>query len=203
MATFNSQFQGGVYSSANPSLENLPAPKMSLNDIGVGLNYNFSGGASQEATYVIGVSGYHFTQPVFSYYRSFNRTQNVRWNANAGMVRELSQNILLQVHANYAVQGPYQEVIGGALLGWKSFEAFAETEYELYAGILYRYMDAFIPLVKIRYKHAAFALSYDVNTSTLKAASNMRGGLEFTAFLTGDFPKNSGIYKKTVCPRFN
>ncbi len=201
-ATFNNQFVSGIFDPANPSLENLPIPKMTMYDIGAGANYNFTSGPSQNATYMIGISGYHFTQPVFSYFRSFTYKQNIRLNFNAGMVRELNENVILQVHANYANQGTYDEVVGGALLGWRTFEAFTETTFEIYGGILYRYRDAIIPVVKLKHKHMGIGLSYDVNNSSLKKASNMQGGFELTAFITGDYPPAKGPYRKTVCPRF-
>ncbi len=202
-ATFNNQFMGGIYDPNNPSLESLPVPKMTLYDVGAGVNYNFSAGPSQEATYMIGVSGYHFSQPVFSYYKTFNYTQNMRLNVNAAMVREINENVMLQVHGNYTQQGTYSEAIFAGMLGWRTFEAFAETTFEIYGGVIYRYQDAFAPAVKLRYKHASFGVSYDINSSSLKDASGMRGGMEITALVTGDFPKNRGLNKKTVCPRFN
>lgn len=201
-ATFNNQFLNGVFDPSNPSLENMPTPRMNLNDVGAGINYNFSSGKSREATYVLGVSGYHFTQPVFSYYKSFSYKQNIRWNFNAGMVRELTENILIQAHANFAQQGTYTEIIGGGLVGWRTFEAFSEPSFEIYAGLFYRLSDAFVPVIRLRYQHFGFGISYDVNTSTLSKASNMQGGLEITAFVTGNYPPSRGSYRKTVCPRF-
>ncbi len=201
-ATFNNQFVGGIFNPLNPSNDNLPEARMSMSDVGAGINYNFSGGASHEATYMFGASCYHFTQPLFSYYKTYNFKQNIRWNLNGAMARELTENIVLQLHANFAQQGSYSEIIGGALAGWRQFKAFAEPEFEIYAGVFYRYNDAIIPVIKLRYKHAAFGVSYDINTSTLKEGSNMQGGLELSAFLTGNYPPGRG-YKKTVCPRFN
>ncbi len=202
-ATFNNQFLGGAYDPNSPSMETLPEPEMSLSDVGAGINYNFSAGRSLEATYLLGASCYHLTQPLFSYYGTYNYKHNMRWNINAAMARELTENIILKLHVNYARQGSFQEAIGGALLGWRKFEALAEPEFEIYAGIFYRYADAFVPIIKMRYKHASFGISYDVNTSKLSSASNMRGGLEVTAFLTGNYPPSRSPYKKTVCPRFN
>jgi type IX secretion system PorP/SprF family membrane protein len=201
-ATFNNQFVGGTFTATNPTFENIPNPKMALFDIGAGVNLNFSPGASNDATYMIGASGYHFTQPNFSYYHTAAYTQNIRWNVNAGMIRELSDNIMLQVHANYANQGSYNELIGGGLLGWHTFEALEEPSFEIYAGAFYRTSDAIAPVVKLRYKHLTTGISYDINTSTLKEASNMRGGLEITLSVSGIYPKNPGTYRKTVCPRF-
>jgi len=202
-ATFNNQFINGFFDPNNPSLENLPVPKMSLYDLGAGANYNFSLGESQESTFMFGVSGYHFTQPIFSYDRSYTYTQNIRFNVNASMVTQLNENIVLQLHANYAKQGSYDELIGGALIGWQSYEVLEEPTFQFYAGLLYRYQDAIIPIIKLKHDHLGIGLSYDVNTSTLKKASNAQGGFEITAFITGNYPPGRGTTRKTVCPRFN
>lgn len=202
-ATFDNQFQAGVYDPTNPNMENIPEPRMNITDVGAGINYNFTAGNSQEATYMLGISGYHFSQPLFSYFKTFSYTQNIRWNLNAAMVRELNENVILQVHANYAQQGSYSEIIACALIGWRTFEAFSETSFEIYGGVGYRYQDAVVPIVKLRFKRASFGISYDVNTSKLQKASNSQGGLEITATLTGNYPPSRGAYRKTVCPRFN
>ena len=201
-ATFNNQFQGGVFNAGNPSMENLPSPRFSVMDIGAGINYNVTPGTSDQATYMIGVSGYHFTQPAFSYYTTKRNSENIRWNVNAGMIRELNTNLMLQVHANYAVQGTYTELIGGALLGWKTFSVMADPTFEIYAGAMFRYADAIAPVIKMKYKNFSMGVSYDVNMSSLKPASNMQGGLELTLSISGNFPENPPGYRKTVCPRF-
>jgi type IX secretion system PorP/SprF family membrane protein len=201
-ATFNNQFQNGTFDPNNPSLETLPGPKRNIADLGAGINYNLSPGKTNEATYIIGVSCYHINQPVFSYYNSSDRTENIRINLNAAMARELNENVLLQVHANISQQGAYSEFIGGGLVGWRSTDVYSEPLFQIYAGLMYRYNDAFIPVIKIRYKSMSFGLSYDINTSSLKPASNMQGGYELTLSSSAFFPKNRD-YKKTVCPRFN
>jgi len=201
-ATFNNQFQSGIFNAANPTMENLPNPKFTVYDIGAGINYNFTPGSRDEATYLFGLSGYHFTQPAFSYYTTFRNTENVRWNVNASMIRDLSNSIILQTHINYANQGTYTELIGGFLLGWKTFTVHTEPTFEIFAGPMFRYGDAVIPVVKLKYKNMSVGASYDVNVSSLKPASDMEGGFEMTLTLTGDYPPNAAVYKKTVCPRF-
>jgi len=201
-ATFNNQFQNGLFDPSNPTYENLPVPKMSLMDIGAGINYNVSPGTLNSVTYLVGLAGYHFTQPTFSYYRDYKIVQNVRWNGNASMIRELNDNVLLQVHANFASQGTYTEIIAGCLMGYRSFTAFEDAVYTFYGGLFYRYQDAVIPTVKLKYKSMSFGLSYDVNVSKLTPASNAEGGFELTLTVAGTYPKNRGYDKKAPCPRF-
>ena len=201
-ATFNNQYLNGAFDPNNPSLEIFPNSNMSFWDVGAGVNLNSSLGQENTTTYMVGVSGYHFTQPNFSYYKIPNITLNMRWNANFALSFEINQNLNMQIQSNYASQGTYSEIMLGSLLNWNVTNIGASPVFTLSLGAFYRYNDAIIPVVKLKYLNMALGISYDVNVSTLKEASNMRGGYETTLFLTGLFSRNSGASQKMVCPRF-
>jgi len=200
-ATFNNQYIDGSYSPANPSLENLPNAKMDMWDLGAGINFNTSTGEDNKTTYIIGFSAYHVTQPKFSYYSNSHVTENMRLNANGAIGMAINENVNLQLQANYAIQGTYTEALAGALVNVASGTSNVQETLVLSGGLFYRVGDAIIPVVKVRYQRVAMAFSYDVNISTLKDASNMQGGSEFTLFLTGNYT-DKGITRKTVCPKF-
>ena len=191
----------GFFSANNPSLETIPTNKMTMWDLGVGINYNTSSGQSNDVTYVIGVSGYHLTQPQFTYFQIPGVNQNMRWNANAAVAFNINNTLSSQVQVNYALQGPFSEIMIGSLFSWLQSPG-PKPLYTLTGGLFYRFQDAIIPVVKLKYKNTSVAASYDVNTSTLKQASKLRGGYEMTFSITGDFTNKSGILKKTVCPKF-
>ncbi len=199
-ATFNNQFQGGRFNPNLPSMENLPAAKMSFWDLGAGLNYNTSSGVNNNITYMIGVSGYHFTQPKFSYYQVDGITQNMRLNGNAAASFIVTPDITAQIQTNVALQGAYKEIMLGGLVSWNKHIA-ERKDFTITGGAFYRHRDAIIPIVKIKYNQMALAASYDVNVSTLKDASKMMGGFELTLFIIGDFT-DKGMAKKMVCPHF-
>lgn len=199
-ATFNNQFQGGRFDVNLPSLENIPFAKMSFWDLGAGINYNTSMGPDNNVTCVVGFSGYHFTQPKFSYYQVEGITQNMRFNGNAAMGFNVTESILAQMHVNAAFQGTYKEIVAGGLISWTK-ELAEMKSFALTGGAFYRMADAVIPVIRVKYNSLAIGVSYDVNVSTLKAASNMNGGFEVTLFHTGDFT-NKGMAKKMVCPKF-
>ena len=201
-ATFNNQYVGGSYNPANPSLETISNPKMDLWDVGAGINYNTSRGEYNTVTYVIGISGYHFTQPKFSYFSDPGITQNIRWNANGAVSFTVNENAVMQFTANYSQQGPYTEIIGGGMLAYTAATDGPKTLLVVSGGLFYRYGDAIIPVLKAKYKNMAAAISYDVNVSTLKEASNLQGGYEFTLFFSGNYTNKNDILKKTVCPKF-
>ncbi len=201
-ATFNNQFVGGIYNANNPTYENLSNTKMSMWDLGAGINYNTSSGPTNDVTYILGISGYHLTQPQFSYDKIPGVTQNMRWNVNGAVGFSAMENLSVQLHTNLAIQGTYMESVTGGLVTLSEKGGGPKPAYSITAGIFYRLQDAFIPVVKLKYKNTAVSMSYDVNTSTLQQASKLRGGYEIAFSITGDFNSKSGAVKKTVCPKF-
>ncbi|MES2701123.1 MAG: PorP/SprF family type IX secretion system membrane protein [Bacteroidota bacterium] len=200
-ATFNNQYLNGQFDPHNPTMENITNATMSMWDLGAGVNYNTSSGENNNITYMVGVSGYHFTQPKFSYSPNVDLKQNMRWNANAAASFSASDNFVFQLQGNYARQGKFQEIMIGGMVNWIRLTKGTEPEFTISAGAFLRYNDAVIPVLKMKYKNVAVATSYDVNISTLKQASKMDGGYEITVFVSGNF-SYKGIMKKTVCPKF-
>ncbi|MBL7718192.1 MAG: PorP/SprF family type IX secretion system membrane protein [Flavipsychrobacter sp.] len=200
-ATFNNQYQNGF----NPGVigETLPQPRLGVWDMGVGLNFNTIGGKNKDIMYIGGVSAYHITRPRNSFYNELDMNLAVRWNANLGFSKQASDEFVYQFHANYAQQGQFRELMVGGLLGWNAVVKGAiNSVFTIYAGAFYRHKDAVVPVFKLRYKDLSFGFSYDVNTSQLKAASNMRGGYEIMLIKTGNFPNNDAATGKVMCPRF-
>ncbi|MCW3122059.1 MAG: type secretion system rane protein PorP/SprF [Flavipsychrobacter sp.] len=200
-ATFNNQYMNGMFNAANPTMESIPNAKMTLWDLGGGVNFNSSRGENNaKVSYIIGASGYHFTQPVISYYHNTKVSENIRWNGNAAISYVFSDNVSVQAQGNYAKQGTYNEIMVGGLLNWTQTKGM-ENLFVISGGAYMRLNDALIPVVKMKYKTLAIALSYDVNISTLSTASNLQGGTELTIFFTGNYT-DKGITRKTVCPKF-
>ena len=202
-ATFDNQFVGGYFSPSNPTHENMPAPNFTYTDLGFGVNFNITPTETDGVTYIIGASGYHFDRALFTYYNEPSRRLGLRLNVNGAVIKEFSERVVVQLQGNYARQGRYEEIMAGGLIGLRSVSRFSEPVFEMHVGMFYRNQDAIIPTVKMVYKKASIGVSYDVNISTLRQASNAQGGLEFTISFSGNYPPvTGGGYKKTVCPRF-
>jgi hypothetical protein len=70
----------------------------------------------------------------------------------------------------------------------------------LYLGSWFRFGDAVIPYVGLEFGEFRLGASYDVNVSTLKPGSNMRGGAEFSLiYIKRPTDPNA---KKLNCPKF-
>lgn len=199
--TVDNQYQGGHFDPNNPTFENFTNTKMTMWDLGAGINYNTSRGPANDITYMIGIAGYHLTQPNFSYYQTPAVNANMRWNINGAVAFDIKNDVSFQVHTNFAVQGTYMEWVSG-ILGTIAQSNPGQPPYAVTAGLFYRFRDAVIPVVKLKYGKTAIGVSYDVNTSTLKQASKLRGGYEVTLSYSGLFGGVPGVVKKTVCPKF-
>lgn len=201
-ATFNNQYLNNSFSLINPTGENLTNVKLSYWDIGGGVNFNSTGGKDASITYMIGIAGYHFSTPATSFMNDKSIKLPMRWNGNAAMSIRMTETYSLQLHANYMQQGVYSELIAGGLVGYSKAMTTndgSQPLFSIYAGILYRVNDAFVPVIKLKYRDYSFGMSYDVNVSTLSTASQLRGGMELTIIKTGMLGAGDDR-GKTLCP---
>lgn len=84
----------------------------------------------------------------------------------------------------YMQQGPSKEANFGMLIRYGIKEESKVTgifrETAILFGGYYRAGDAFIPSVMLEYANFALGVTYDINVSALKAASNAQGGIEIS-----------------------
>lgn len=199
---FASQYVNGGYSTSNPG-ENINNVNQSYLDLGAGISLNSSLGYENKVTYYLGAAGYHLNRPkaAFDPSQTFVRDE-IKWNGNFGFNWNVNQTVGITFHSNYSRQGTYTEIIGGALLSWRKYDAMMNSIFVIYGGLFYRYDDAIIPTIKIDYKKYSFTVSYDVNNSSLHTASNNVSGFEFSLFTRGLLTKGLWAQDKTKCPRF-
>ncbi|MBL7683898.1 MAG: PorP/SprF family type IX secretion system membrane protein [Flavipsychrobacter sp.] len=202
-ATYNNQYQNNSYNAENPTGENMNNPSFNYWDLGTGVTFSSSNGNEENSlNYIIGISAYHFTTPRNSFFNNNNIKIATRWNANAALSKPISDLYSFQLHANYSRQGSYNELIAGGLFGWNKKGPNDELLFILFGGVFYRFNDAFIPTVKLRYKDYAFTVSYDVNSSKLKAATKLQGGYEISIIKAGLINNPNREKSRTICPDF-
>jgi len=201
--TFASQYQNGGYSSSNASNENITNTRNSYFDLGAGISFNSSLGEFNNTNYYLGVAAYHINRPksAFRDQEAFLRTQ-MKWNGNLGVQHHINNQYAVTAHANYSRQGTHQEIIGGIMGSWRSIDASLQSMFTIYGGVFYRLDDAWIPTVKLDYKNYSFTVSYDINSSGLKTASQGNGGMEISIFSRGILTKGIWAQDKNKCPRF-
>jgi type IX secretion system PorP/SprF family membrane protein len=201
--TTNSQFDGNGYNPALADGEVFVNDNFSYLDGSVGMTFNSSISPDRpQDNYFIGVGYHHFNRPKNSFYRRPEIELNPKWVYSAGVRFGVSETSYLTIQADHSIQGPSSETIAGAMYSIKIGEDYQKPDYTLHFGGFLRLEDAFIPVVKLDYNPFSIALSYDVNVSQLKTASQGHGGLELSVTYIGFFDRENSSKNATKCPRF-
>ena len=201
--TTNSQYDGNGY---NPSLadgETFVNDNFSYLDGSVGMTFSSALSPDRpDDNYYIGVGFHHFNRPKNSFYHRPEIELSPKWVYSAGVRFGVSETSYLTIQADHTSQGPSKETIVGAMYSIKIGEDYQKPDYTLHFGSFLRLEDAFIPVVKLDYNPFSIALSYDVNVSQLKTASQGHGGMELSVTYVGFFDRDNSSKNAIKCPRF-
>ena len=200
--TTNNQFDGNGFDQALSTGENFYNTGYLYFDGSAGLSFNTQIGENVDNNMFVGVSYQHFNQ---SAKISFFNTPGVelipRIVVSGGIRMSASDDSYITFHADYSKQGGSTETIGGMMYTVKLDDP-TEPRYTISGGAFIRWKDALIPVIKLEAKPMTFALSYDVNVSELKTASQGRGGFEFSMSYQKYFDKYTTSREAVRCPRF-
>ncbi|MEO6917328.1 MAG: PorP/SprF family type IX secretion system membrane protein [Chitinophagaceae bacterium] len=199
--TTNSQYDGTAY---NPSLadgESFLNAKYTVPDGSVGTSFNSTFGEEERHSYYFGIAYHHINRPRNSFYRSANAALNAKYVFSGGVKYAIDDATSFALQADVSQQGPFSEIIGGAMYSFKIGDPEAPS-YTIHGGAFLRWKDALIPVIKIDYNPVSVAISYDVNVSQLKTASQGRGGVELSISYVGFFDRENSSRNRVLCPRF-
>ena len=200
--TTNNQFDGTAF---NPSLadgETLLNASYGYLDASFGASFNTTFGTDEKNSLFFGTGFHHMHRPSNSFYRSPAAALHPKYVFSGGVKFAIDDFTSFTLQADQSVQGSFNETIGGALY---SFGVGGDPElpaYTLHAGAFLRWKDALIPVIKIDYHPFAIGLSYDVNVSQLKTASQGRGGFELSISYIGFLNRDNSSKDKILCPKF-
>ena len=201
--TTNSHFDGNGY---NPSLsdgETFANPNYTYIDGSVGMTFNSElNSRNSHNNYYLGVAYHHFNRPQNSFYKNPSIELHPKWVYSAGIRFDLNETSYFTVQADYNQQGASTETIGGAMYSVKIGQDYDDPDYTLHFGGFMRWQDAIIPVVKLDYNPFSIALSYDVNVSQLKTASQGQGGMELSITYVGFFDRENSSKNAMKCPKF-
>ena len=198
--TFDDQFVNGAYSASNPTKQIFNATKLTYWDAAAGLC--FSGVAGESTRYYIGVGMFHFTQPKVAFQKQNDISLNHKWVVNAGFAAPITEVNRLIFYADYFMQGGSRQAQGGLMLNHDFVQYDEDQKTSISAGMFYRGKDAFMPVVKLDYYQYSLGISYDVNSSKLKSASQYRGAYEVTLAYKAFNNKYNTSANKVKCPLF-
>lgn len=201
-ATFSTQYVNGAFNVNNPSQENLNNLSINNYDVGAGISLNSSFGIRNSVNYYAGFAAYHLNKPKHTFGHDNGLVVlRTKFVANAGFNWNIDNQFGFITHFNYSMQGAYRENILGVMGSWQDPSELS-ADFKLYAGLFYRANDAIIPTFKVDYEQYSLTMSYDLNTSSLTAASSGAGGFEMSLYIRGNF-KNTVFNNEALrCPRF-
>ncbi|MEI6950865.1 PorP/SprF family type IX secretion system membrane protein, partial [Paraflavisolibacter sp. H34] len=176
--TFDDQFVGGSFRATNATRQTFSNTNVTYWDAAAGLSYSSVMG--YDTRYYIGAGLFHFNQPKVAFNRANDFRLNRKFVFNAGLNVPTGEWDRLTLYGDYFVQGGNSQGQGGFLFTHNLLQEDEEESVDLVGGLFCRWNDAVIPMVKLNYYKLAVGLSYDVNISKLKTASNLRGGMELT-----------------------
>ncbi len=199
--SFDDQFINGSYSASNPTKQIFTNTGFTYWDAAAGLN--FSSIAGENTRYYVGVGLFHFTKPKVAFQKQYDITLNPKWVVNAGLSIPTSDVNKLIIYADYFMQGGNRQIQGGLLFSRDLVPDAENQNIVISGGAFYRWNDALMPVIKLDYHQFAVGITYDVNVSKLKTASQYRGAYEITlsykAFRNGG---GNSTADKVRCPAF-
>jgi type IX secretion system PorP/SprF family membrane protein len=174
-----------------------------LNDRMIAINYFdfnagilFNGSTNGYNNYYLGTSFYHINRPKESFNGGFY-TLNPRFTVHGGGYFPASESAIIHLSALHSRQaGATNTVIGGALALNANYDEENPTNF--YAGSWFRFGDAIIPYVGLEFNDLRIGVTYDVNISSLKSASQSRGGIEVSLIYINR-PEGR---RNVPCPKF-
>ncbi|OLY94590.1 hypothetical protein BUE76_01370 [Cnuella takakiae] len=196
--SFDDQFVNGAYSPTNPTRQTFSNTNVTYWDAAAGLSY--SSVLGYDTRYYVGASYFHFTQPKVAFARTSDIRLNKKYVLNAGLSVATSEFDRLILYADYFMQGGNRQGQGGALFKHDLLQEDEDQSMGFSVGAFYRWNDAVVPVVKLDLYKLAIGLTYDVNVSKLRTASQFRGGFELTVSYKSFLNIRNSSAAKVRCP---
>lgn len=188
--TTNSQFNGTAYDPALPNGETILTPNIHYLDGSLGISFNTAFGAENANSMYAGFAYHHLNRPKNSFYKNPAVELDAKIVLSAGVKMAVNDYSYFNLYGDYSHQGSATETIGGVLYSYKLGPDPDNYPYAVTLGMLFRWNDALIPVVKLAMNSFDLGISYDINVSRLNTVSNSRGGFELSLSYTGLLNRN-------------
>lgn len=150
--------------------------------------------------FYIGLSGFNLLRPDQSFYTDGRDRLMARYVAQGGLQFEPNSKWVFNPSMLYQRQGPFQDVLLGALLKYK-FQEDYKMKLHIGGGLWHRVGDAFTPMVRIEYNDLTTVFSYDINISSLARTNRANGGPEISLVYNGFWSstRKKNLLKQNSC----
>ncbi|MET0635886.1 MAG: PorP/SprF family type IX secretion system membrane protein [Chitinophagaceae bacterium] len=182
----------------NISLDPYANRQFSINYFDLNAGFIYNGTTNGYNNFYFGASMYHINRPKENF-DGGDFILSARTTLQAGAKLPVGTYNALHLSANHSMQAKAKNtMLGGAFsLNVNNDE---ENPTNVYLGTWYRFNDAVIPYMGLEFDEWHFGASYDVNTSSLKAASASRGGIELSLIYIRKYSDPS--MRLLNCPKF-
>jgi type IX secretion system PorP/SprF family membrane protein len=194
--TFDNQYDGDQYNASLASGENFAKTRITYFDMGAGLVYFWRKNDRMKINF--GVSAFHLNRPKESFFNNDDIRLDIKTTISGIGQIPVAAKLDVLPSFMYQRQGKFQETLLG-VFGKYHLKPINGTPTAVSLGAFYRMKDAFILAANMDYRNFNVGISYDVNTSKLREATNRRGGFEISIIYI--FKKILPfVAKKRVCP---
>ena len=190
-----------------PSAEAVSGHQVNLSYFDLNVGVLFNGSSDGNNNYYMGVSAYHIIQPTESFTGQSVYTLHPRFTVHGGYSFPLNQsnnNNFIHLSGLYSRQAnAVDAMMGGAWSYNLNADQEGSTPINLYLGVWGRFSnltDAVIPYLGLDFGSFTLGMTYDVNVSSLKTASESQGGFEISLIYIKK-PADGGR-KPIPCPKF-
>jgi type IX secretion system PorP/SprF family membrane protein len=195
--TYDSQWNGVNYDPNAPTNEIFPRAGRGYFNLNIGATY--ARPIDEKRSFTAGMSFYNLSRPKQSFFDEGYVKLDARFNLHGSYKQVINNELSIEPMLLLMRQGKYTEFnVGGMAHYTLSEKPWARNG--VYAGLFIRAKDSGFFVVGTQYGPWNAAISYDINTSSLKPASNGRGGLEFSLLHTfSKFPRKMNA---KTCPNY-
>jgi type IX secretion system PorP/SprF family membrane protein len=174
--SFGNQYtsaNGGGFDNAVPNGEAFNNQSLLITDVNAGFLYYYAKENSRLNPF-IGFSAFNLLEPTETFFGTDNKLPR-RYYIHGGTKVNVNSKVQLLPKFIYMSQTNAQEITGTLLLHY-----YLKDDTYLIFGPTYRNKDAAIIEAGLKKGSYTARVSYDLNTSSLKEASNYRGGFEIS-----------------------
>jgi type IX secretion system PorP/SprF family membrane protein len=182
-----SQFDGLNYNSSLPSNEAIVINDVKYFDLGAGVHYEFGKkekyiSGNNQLNISAGIAAFHLNRPKYSFANSAEKLDVKSVGYANALIGISNSHISIAPGIIYFSQGKASELIYGSMFRYQFKDESKYTGYvkgsAISLGMFYRNKDALIAKLLFEFSKYAIGVSYDINVSGLKTASNGMGGIE-------------------------
>lgn len=193
---FDDEFQNGVYT---PRSTSATFSQTQLNYLDGSVGLSFSSEFENEIKYYLGAGLFHITNPRVAFYEQNAVYLSQKYIANVGLSLPINEWSSMILYGDYFQQGGFKQGQAGLLYRNNLWEDDEMHTISVTGGIIARWNDALIPMIRLDYYKIGIGMSYDMNISKLRPASQFRGGLECTISYKSYLNINNSSLQKVRC----